>query len=431
MRLITLTLLAIVLAGLPRAASAHHGIVNFDMNAELEVMGTVTRLAFVNPHSWLYFDVTGEGGRVTGWRCELRGATVLRRSGWTPELFAPGTRITVTGAPDRFEPNTCYLGTVVFADGTRIDRYGQITRATAPAAAPAARPLRLPNGRPNISGEWAGEQRVLTDPRGISGAFLPLSVARKLESGAVPEGAQAFPGTRGTAVSRAEDPVDEFWNRRPSARPLTEAGARAIEGFDGASTDNPRLRCEPTNILFDWTFEADVNRVVQQDDRINVFYGSMGLERTIHLNMREHPPDIVLSRAGHSIGRWEDDVLVVDTIGFEPGILSADGRLPHSDRLHVVERFELSEDGRALRRSWVAEDPRYFEGEYAGSDVVQVSDVPYQVTPCEDLSYKSSADGVSRWMLWGATGGIAGLVVGWMTARRRIRRRPSSSFPQG
>jgi hypothetical protein len=433
MRVITRALLALVFLCASRAASAHHGIVNFDMNKEIEVTGAVTRLAFVNPHSWLYFDVTGDEGRVAAWRCELRGATVLRRSGWTPEMFTPGTRITITGAPDRFEPNTCYLGTIVFADGTRIDRYGQVTRLT-PAAASAERPLRLPTGQPNISGEWAAEQRVLTDPRGISGAFLPLSVAKTLEPGAVPEGAQAFPGTRGTAVSKAEDPIDEFWNRRPSVMPLTAAGARAIEGFDGASTDNPRLRCEATNILFDWTFEADVNRIVQQDDRIVISYGSMGLERTIHLKTNEHPRDVLPSRAGHSIGRWENDVLVVDTIGFEPGILSADGRLPHSDQLHVVERFTLDAvsrnastaflpNGRALRRSWVAEDPLYFEGQYTGADVVYVSDVPYQVTPCEDLSYKSpGADGEARWILWGAA--IAGLVVaGWAAARRRLGQR--------
>jgi hypothetical protein len=423
MRVITGTLIALILAGAPRAASGHHGIVNFDMNREIEVTGTVTRLAFVNPHSWLYFDVTGTDGQVTSWRCELRGATVLRRSGWTPDMFAAGTRVTVTGAPDRFEANTCYLGTAVFGDGRRVDRYGQITQSAA-AAAPSARPLRTPDGRPNLSGEWAAEQRVLTDPRGISGAFLPLSVARELAPGAVPEGAQAFPGTRGTAVSQSENPVDEFWNRRPSIRPLTAAGARAIEGFDGASADNPRLRCEPTNILFDWTFEADVNRITHQADRILMVYGSMGLRRTIYLNMSEHPRGLAPSRAGHSIGRWDGEALEVDTVGFEPGILSADGRLPHSDRLHVRERFTMDEDGRALRRSWVARDPPYFEGEYAGSDVVYISDVPYQVTPCEDLSYKSPGEGGSpSRVYWSAAAGIAGLVlVGWTVARRRISR---------
>ncbi len=418
--------LAVALVVWPGTALAHHGIINFDMNREVDVAGVVTRLAFVNPHAWLYFDVTDQNGRVTAWQCELRGATVLRRSGWSPDMFAPGARIRVTGAPDRFEPNTCYLGTVAFEDGTRVDRYGQITRATpSPTAAAIDRPLRLPDGQPNLSGQWAGEQRVLTDPRGISGAFLPLSVAKELDPGAVPEGAQAFPGTRGTAAAQAADPVNEFWNRRPSIRPLTAEGAKVMAGFDGASTDNPRLRCEPTNILFDWTFESDVNRVVQERDRIVLRYGSMGLERTIHLNVTEHPTSVAPSRAGHSIGRWENDVLVVDTVGFEPGILSADGRLPHSDRLHVVERFSLDASGRTLTRSWVAEDQLYFEGEYTGSDVVHLSDVPYQETPCDDLSYRSSDDearGTGRVMLLGGASVIGAVLIGWALMRRLVPR---------
>ncbi len=418
MRITRRSLFLLTLLALAEPATGHHGLVNFDLNKEIELAGTVTRLAFVNPHSWLYFDVTDGSGRVTAWKCELRGATVLRRSGWSPEMFAPGTRITVTGAPDRFELNTCYTGSLVFADGTRVDRYGQITRP-ALAAAPAERPLRLSNGRPNFSGEWAAEQRVLTDPRGMRGAFLPISVAKTLEPGAVPQGTQAFPGTRGTAVSRAENPVAAYWNR-PSLLPLTEEGARAIEGFDGASTDNPRLRCEPTNILFDWTFEADVNRIIPEDDRIRFLYGSMGLERTVYLNLSEHPPDIAPSRAGHAIGRWDGDVLIVDTIGFEPGILSADGRLPHSDQLHVIERFSLDTDGRALRRSWVAEDPLFFKGQYTGSDVVFVSDVPFQVTPCDDRSYTSPGDATRRsWPLWAAVGLVTIAAAGWGVIRWR------------
>ena len=416
--------LAVMTVLVPVVVCAHHGIVNFDLNREVEVDGTVTQLAFVNPHSWLYVDAAGADGRVTPWKCELRGATVLRRSGWTAEMFAPGTRITITGAPDRFEPNTCYVGTIVLGDGTRIDRYGQIQRAAA-SPARAARPARRPDGQPNIAGDWAAEQRVLTDPRGMAGAFLPLSVAKELDPGAVPEGARPFPGTRGTPLSLDENPVDAYWNQRPSIRPLTADGARAIEGFDGASTDNPRLRCEPTNILFDWTFEADVNRIEQATDRITLRYGSMGLERTIHLNMREHPAGIAPSRAGHSIGRWEDDVLVVDSVGFLPGILSADGRLPHSGELHVVERFSLDPETGALRRSYVAEDPLYFEGQYTGGDVVYPSDVPFQVAPCDDRSYKSSTgEQGGSWMVW-AGAALAGVVVGgWSLAawwRRRAR----------
>jgi hypothetical protein len=411
---------AMVWLAIQGVAWAHHGVANFDLNKEITISGTVTRIAFVNPHSWLFFDAAGDADGVVPWRCELRGATVLRRSGWAPEMFKAGTKITITGAPDRFEPNTCYLGTVVFADGTRIDRYGQIGR---PAAPPVQRPLRLPGGLPNLAGDWAAEQRVLTDPRGMSGAFLPISVAKEQKPGNVPEGTQAFPGTRGSAVSLAEDPIAAYWNR-PSAMPLTEAGRKAIEGFDGASTDNPRLRCEPTNILFDWAFETDVNRIEQTADKVTLRYGSMGLVRTIHLNLDAHPRGIAPSRAGHSIGRWEGDTLVVDTIGFEPGILLADGRVPHSSELHVVERFTLDADGRALRRSFVATDPRYFEGEYRGADTAYVADVPYQPIACDDQSYKS--DGKRSGLLWVFVGySMIGLVAGgalWLLTRALTSR---------
>jgi MYXO-CTERM domain-containing protein len=404
-------------------ASAHHGIANFDVNREIEVTGTVTELRLVNPHSWLHLDVMGDDGRVTQWRCELRGASVLRRSGWTRDMFAAGTTVTITGAPDRFSPNTCYLGTAVFADGRQIDRYGQLHAATSAPAPAIDRPARRPDGRPNLAGDWAAEQRMLTDPRGMSGAFLPMSVARQLEPGAVPQGMQAFPGTRGTDIANADNPVDAYWNR-PPAFPLTDAGRRAIEDFDGASSDNPRLRCEPTNILFDWTFEADVNRITQQDDRITLLYGSMGLERTIHLDLAEHPADLEPGVAGHSIGRWEGDVLVAETVGFTPGILSADARIPHSDRLRVVERFTLDPDRGALVRSYVGEDPLYLQKPYSGTDTVYLADVPYEPITCDDQSYRSDVTPTqptsSPWTPWiPAAAAVALIILAAVWLRRR------------
>src|SRR5215207_6117353 len=101
MRHLSMLALVVLFAGWPGAAFAHHGIINFDMNREIDVSGVVTRLTFINPHSWLYIDVTGADGKVVGWKCELRGASVLRRSGWTPDMFARGTRVRITGAPDR------------------------------------------------------------------------------------------------------------------------------------------------------------------------------------------------------------------------------------------------------------------------------------------------------------------------------------------
>jgi hypothetical protein len=170
---------------------------------------------------------------------------------------------------------------------------------------------------------------------------------------------------------------------------LTEAGRQAAEGFDPSSPDNPRLRCEPTNILFDWGFETFTNRITQDENSIRIQYGAPGIDRTIHLNESAHPANVEPSVAGHSIGHWEDDVLVVDTVGFKPGVLSADAYMMHSAGLHVVERFSLDRATGALRREYVAEDPAYFVGQYRGADTAFPADLPYETPSCNDLSYKT------------------------------------------
>jgi len=352
-------------------ASAHHGIANFDLNTDIEVSGVVTEIDFINPHSWVYIDVTNADGSVTPWRCELRGGTVLRRSGWTEDMFPAGMRIRITGSPDRRDPATCYTGTVFFPDGSTVDRYGQIeTPPRVDVAAPRA--ARTDNGDPNLAGDWAPEQRVMTDRRGQAGTLVPIGVADQFEPGEVPGGGQGFPGARGTDLSFEEDPVDIYWNRRDSALPLTAAGEAVMASLDLTTEDNPRLRCDATSIMFDWTFEQGVNRIEQTDTTVRLLYNSMGLDRTIHLDMDAHPQNIEPSVVGHSIGRWEDDVLVVDTVGFQPGMVTVDSRLPHGVGLHVVERFTLSEDARSITREYTAEDPEYFVGQFTGRDVMPV-----------------------------------------------------------
>lgn len=365
------------------AAQAHHGIANFDLNTDIELEGVVTGVRFINPHSWLYLDVTDSDGNTAVHECELRGATVLRRSGWSEDMFPVGMPVRVTGSPDRRDPTKCYTGTVFFPDGSSVDRYGQLTSAPEPVVVETRSPRR-PDGTPNIAGDWAREQVVMTDPRGQMGTLVPLGIADQFEPGEVPEGARAFPGARGTEISLADDPVDAYWNQRGSMLPLTERGAEVMRDFDGSSSDNPRLRCEPTNILFDWTFEEDINRIVQTDTEIRLLYGSWGLDRTIHLDRDSPPVDVPLTREGYSIGRWEGDTLIVETTSFLPGILNADGRLPHGSGMQVTEEFEFDPEMGALHRSYVAVDPEYFEGEFRGEDTVYFSELPYHgTTPCQ------------------------------------------------
>ena len=358
---------------------AHHGAGTFDLSKSVTYKGKLTKIELINPHSWLYFDVTDANGRVSHHRCEMRSVHVLRRSGWSKELFPVGEGITVEAAPDRADPNSCYLNTIRFDNGSHMDRYGQYVKAPeggirevrGPVVVPTtARALRRPTGEPNISGDWAAEQVVMVDPRGTGGGLVPLGRLGEFKPGERRGGG----GRRGAAPTGP---------RLYGGTELTPFGEQAAASFK--REDNPRFRCETTSIVFDWTFDGPVNRITQNKDTIILQYGQMGLKRTIAMNLKEHPANIKPSRAGHSIGRWDGDVLVVDTVGFTPGVLN--GPVRHGDKLHVVERFSLDPKTMKLTRAYIAEDPVYMKGQYTGSDVIQVADAPYAQDQCKEQGF--------------------------------------------
>jgi hypothetical protein len=377
-------LLAAIAAGACAQAPAHHGISNWDLNKDLSITGTLVRIDLINPHSWIFVDVKGADGKVAHWRCEMRSVNSLRRSGWTTDMFKIGSTLTITGSPERHKADYCYLGTIVFADGSHMDRYGQ--RQLAAAASKQvlqAHAMRTAAGQPNLAGEWAAEQRVMSDPRGQSGTLVPLGDAAKMKPGDLPAGQKAFPGARGSPESLAADPVRAAWDR-PIPVKLTETGLKASRAFNPASRENPRLRCEPTSILFDWTFDSVVNRVTQTPSRIALQYGHMDLARVIHLDQKAVPAGVKPSLAGYSIGHWDADTLVVETSAFLPGVLNADGRLLHGAKLRVTERFRVESNPVRLTRQFVAEDSEYLAEPWRGGDVVLPADVPYAPYHCKD-----------------------------------------------
>jgi hypothetical protein len=355
-------------------AHGHHGFGTFDMTKEIEITGTVTNLAFVNPHSWLYLDVTGADGTRVPMRCEMRSATTLRRSGWTPEMFPVGGQVTIKGSPDRNEATACYVSTVVLADGSSIDRYGQRTPPVRVEA--VERTARLTNGNPNIAGLWAGEQLVMADPRGVNGALVPLSEAQADAGNPAPS---ATPGPTGVVPLFSPEAAARLFIGRV---PLTEAGQAAATA--AAAQPNPAMRCEPISILVDWTYDSPVNRVTQDEKTIKLEYGKFNYVRTIHLDQSAHPETLEPSVAGHSIGRWENDVLIVHTVGVRAGPLTR--TLVHSEALELTERFSLDAATQALTREFVAADALFFREPYTGADIVHPSNVPYEPDACDDRS---------------------------------------------
>jgi hypothetical protein len=363
---LTLAVLVATLLTVPmlvERAYAHHGAGLYDMRKNVELEGKLTRVDFVNPHTYVYFDVVGSDGKVIAMKCETRGATVLRRSGWSPEMFVKGTSIKITGHPHREDPSACTVETMTLGQKPTLERYQQLSDAK--SVDRTKRPFRLPNGKPNLAGDWAQEQQVLATPPGGRAGLVPISKAADIRAGKLPMPA-GVPG----------------WFPPPVK--LTAAGEAAAAALRKRPTsENPRLSCQPTSILFDWVFDGAIGRITQSTNVIKMEYG-VGLTRNVQMNMTAHPANIKPSRAGHSIGRWDGDTLVVDTVGFLPGSLA--GNLPHSDKLHVVERFTLNPTTLELTRDIVAEDPVYFADKYVDSDSVLPADAPFKVEACKELA---------------------------------------------
>jgi hypothetical protein len=214
----------------------------------------------------------------------------------------------------------------------------------------------------------------MVNPRGTGGGLVALNTLDQYKSGERPANSGA---AKGKGAGAPKGP------RLYGGTELTEAGEKAAADFK--RDDTPRFKCETTSIVFDWTFDGPVNRITQNKDTIVLEYGQFGLKRTVYMNQKEHPGNVKPSRAGHSIGRWEGDALVVDTAGFLPGYLNTPVR--NSDKLHVVERFSLDTEKMALTRSYAADDPVYLKGKYTGSDTIFVADAPYNPGKCHELNF--------------------------------------------
>ena len=82
--------------------------------------------------------------------------------------------------------------------------------------------------------------------------------------------------------------------------------------------------------------------ILQLPDEILIVLQDTSEFRRIYTDGRAHPADIEFTYAGHSIGQWEGDVLVVDTVAIKGGTWLEIAGAPHSDSLHIVERIRLT-----------------------------------------------------------------------------------------
>jgi hypothetical protein len=211
----------------------------------------------------------------------------------------------------------------------------QASQNTAPLATP-----RLPDGTVNL-GRVAGEKGVWRVPYiqnmamrviGSDGQLLPeIRQAQASGRGAGPVGAGG--GGRGRGGAKSEPWIP--W--MPWSAAVYDYNSRNSSKYDPEGyclpPGGPRFMATP--------YPMEIVQLPDQRRIIMIFEGGTHIWREIYMDGRPHPTGAALNPTflGHSVGRWDGDTLVVDVVGFnENSWLDYFGH-PHTDRLHVVERF--------------------------------------------------------------------------------------------
>ena len=117
------SLIALVVFGaaIARPALAHHSFAaEFDANAPVVLTGTITKMEWINPHSWIHIEVKNPDGTVTEWMVEGGTPNTLFRRGFTRESVKAGMEITVEGYRAKNGANRANGRDLILADGRRL-----------------------------------------------------------------------------------------------------------------------------------------------------------------------------------------------------------------------------------------------------------------------------------------------------------------------
>ncbi len=276
-------------------AMAHHSQAMFDTSQEMVLEGTVARFDWVNPHMYLTIATTGPDGEPALVEGEGLAITQALVDGLRREALPPGTPIIMRANPNR--------------------------------------------------GGWGRQVRIL-DITTEDGEIHPFYAASTRDRTLTPAESLAGKWAPNRAALGAGFGAMARWPITPEAR-----AAQEEERADGLCF------VEPVPFL---SVLDELRTIEIGDDVVVMHFDNSGdlTSRTIYMGA-EHPADVQPSLHGHSIGWWEGDTLVIDTIGYEPNDSGLGMNVPSSLGKRTIERLSLSQDRRRLRYEFTVEDPLY------------------------------------------------------------------------
>jgi hypothetical protein len=325
----------------------------YDSSRPITLRGAVTEIDWVNPHAYLQIDVRDANGIVNSWAVEIGNPIDLEKDGWKRTAVRIGDMVNVEGLLARGEERRAYAKSVVLTrTGAKLFAAANGKHAAA-ASAPAP---RWPDGQvrlgppPGQKGYWGAASASALVAR--TGAAIPMNDEGLLRNIADADRVAPFlPWAKAVYVFRQRNLLKDD----PLNRCLPPGG--------------PRLFQMPHGLQF-----------VEQRELGRILVLSGGGDRNwrvIYTDGRAQgqADEVVRSYYGNSVGHWEGeqgkkDTLVVDSIGYNEKFWFTNGGLPHTEALHLTERFSRP-DLNTLKYEVTVDDPRTYTRPWSGGWTVQ------------------------------------------------------------
>jgi len=249
-----------------------------------------------------------------------------------------------------------------------------VSACTAPAEAPGTTPA---------ANTPAAESEVPSEPGRQLSALAPENITKARP-------AAPFDLTGNWFIDVTENP--NAWRFGPPYPKLTAAAQVHFDASQVAAKEGKVYRddigqCWPAGLPLIMTRYWPM-AMIQIPTAIYMVSGFMNSLRIVYLDGRSHTdPDIIVRTFnGESIGRWEGDALVVDTVGFRGDhhwLDQGGASIPAGEQLHIVERIRLINDRKQLEIEYTMTDPEYWEGEWKSTKRFnRVNDEDIQEVSC-------------------------------------------------
>jgi len=325
-------------------AHAHHSDAGIDMDSTVTLDGTITEFHWRNPHVYFMVEAPDENGEPVVWSIQLGSTITTGRLGWSPDYLQPGDHVVANAHP------AVNGGPYGILESLRRDVDVATTSETTVTPGSSETIVPLPDGTAqaeSLEGTWLADRSTIKQYVGGFDGFFTAELK------------------------------------------LTPAGAAAMAAYDPLSPENPESQCigRPTPAMIVSSQLYPLHIEFNDDQTITIQSEFWDEVRTVYMDGRQHPANGERTISGHSIGRWDGDVLVVDTRNFADHRSPYQIGVPSGAQKHVVERYQLIDDGRRVRVEFTLEDPEFIAAPLTHSrELLYAPDMTIQPFNCDPES---------------------------------------------